>query len=122
MIAYSLDAESSILYVWPKSSLEKGDFEDLARAADPHIEKTGGLAGLIIETPAFPGWDSLGALAAHFRFVRDHHRNIRRIGLVTDAAAATVAERLASHFVSAEIKHFPAGQREAAKQWIVSAR
>jgi stage II sporulation SpoAA-like protein len=122
MIAYSLDAESSILYVWPKSSLEKGDFEDLARAADPHIEKTGGLAGLIIETPAFPGWDSLGALAAHFRFVRDHHKNIRRIGLVTDAAAATVAQRLASHFVSAEIKHFPAGQREAAKQWIVSAR
>jgi SpoIIAA-like len=122
MIAYSLDAESSILYVWPKSSLEKGDFEDLARAADPYIEKTGGLAGLIIETPAFPGWDSLGALAAHFRFVRDHHKNIRRIGLVTDAAAATVAERLASHFVSAEIKHFPAGQREAAKQWIVSAR
>jgi stage II sporulation SpoAA-like protein len=122
MIAYSLDAESSILYVWPKSSLEKGDFEDLARAADPHIEKTGGLAGLIIETPAFPGWDSLGALAAHFRFVRDHHKNIRRIGLVTDAAAATVAERLASHFVSAEIKHFPAGQREAAKQWIASAR
>jgi len=122
MIAYSLDAESSILYVWPKSSLEKGDFEDLARAADPHIEKTGGLAGLIIETPAFPGWDSLGALAAHFRFVRDHHKNIRRIGLVTDAAAATVAQRLASHFVSAEIKHFPAGQREAAKHWIVSAR
>ena len=122
MIAYSLDAESSILYVWPKSSLEKGDFEDLARAADPHIEKTGGLAGLIIETPAFPGWDSLGALAAHFRFVRDHHKHIRRFGLVTDAAAATVAERLASHFVSAEIKHFPAGQREAAKQWIGSAR
>jgi hypothetical protein len=121
MIAYSLDAESSILYVWPKSALEKSDFEDLAKAADPYIEKTGGLAGLIIETPAFPGWDSLGALAAHFRFVRDHHKHIRRIGLVTDAAAATVAERLASHFVSAEIKHFPAGRREAAKQWIASA-
>lgn len=121
MIAYSLDAASSILYVWPKSALEKSDFEDLARAADPYIEKTGGLAGLVIETPAFPGWDSLGALAAHFRFVRDHHKHIRRIGLVTDAAAATVAERLASHFVSAEIKHFPAGQREAAKRWIASA-
>ena len=121
MIAYSLDAESSILYVWPKSALEKSDFEELASAADPYIEKTGELAGLIIETPAFPGWDSLGALAAHFRFVRDHHKHIRRIGLVTDATAATVAERLASHFVSAEIKHFPAGQREAAKQWIVSA-
>jgi hypothetical protein len=52
--------------------------------------------------------------------VRDHHRHIRRIGLVTDSAMGDVAPRLASHFVSAEIRHFPAGSLEAAKQWIAS--
>jgi hypothetical protein len=31
-----------------------------------------------------------------------------------------VAERLASHFVSAEIKQFPATQFEAAKQWVIN--
>ena len=122
MIDHTLDTANSILYVRPKSPLEKDDFEQLAQTADPHIEKTGGLAGLIIEAPAFPGWDSLGAMAAHIRFVRDHHRHVKKIAVVTDSALADVARRLASHFVSAEIRHFPAGQREAAKQWIVSGR
>jgi hypothetical protein len=63
MIDHTLDTANSILYVRLKSPLEQDDFAQLATTADPHIEKTGGLAGLIIEAPAFPGWDSLGALA-----------------------------------------------------------
>jgi SpoIIAA-like len=120
MIEYTLDAADSILYVRMKSALEQGDFLQLAKSVDPYIEETGDLAGLIIEAPAFPGWDSLGAMADHFRFVRDHHKHIRKIGLVTDSALGNVAERLASTFVSAEIKHFPAGKLEAAKQWIMN--
>jgi hypothetical protein len=54
----------------------------------------------------------------HLRFVRDHHKRIERIAAVTDSHLGDFAERLASHFVSAEIKHFPAGQVEAARQWI----
>ena len=54
----------------------------------------------------------------HFRFVRDHHRRIKKVAIVTDADLGNLAEALASHFVSAEIRHFPAGQGEAARQWI----
>ena len=120
MIEHTLDTARSILYVRPKSSLEQGDFAQLAKTVDPHIARTGGLAGLIIEAPKFPGWDSLGAMAAHIRFVRDHHKHIKKVGLVTDSALGNVAERLASHFVAAEIKHFSAGQLEAAEQWILN--
>jgi hypothetical protein len=121
MIEYALDPVHSILTVRPRSSLEQSDFAQLAAAADPYIEEAGGLAGLIIDAPAFPGWESLGAMAAHFRFVRDHHRHIRKIALVTDSAVGSVAEHLASHFVSAEIRHFRAGELEAAERWIIDA-
>src|SRR5262245_43467157 len=119
VIEYSLDTAHSILHVRPTSALEAEDFVRLARAVDPHIEATGKLAGLIVEVTAFPGWESLGAMVAHFRFVRDHHRRVARIAVVTDSALGDVAERLASHFVSAEIRHFPAGEIEAARQWIL---
>jgi hypothetical protein len=119
MIEHTLDAANSILYLRPKSSLEQSDFAELARTIDPHISETGGLAGLIIEVAAFPGWESLGAMTAHFRFVRDHHKHIRKIGVVTDSALGNVAEQLASHFVSAEIRHFHAGEVEAATQWVM---
>lgn len=120
MIEHTLDTTHSILYVRPKSALEQADFEQLAKTVDPYLGETGELAGLIIEAPRFPGWEGLGAMAAHFRFVRDHHKRIKKVGLVTDSALGNVAERLASHFVSAEIRHFSAGELEAAKQWVMN--
>ncbi|HTN94752.1 MAG TPA: STAS/SEC14 domain-containing protein [Gallionella sp.] len=119
MIEHTLDTEHSILYLRPKSALAEEDFVQLAKTVDPYIEQSGDLAGLIIEAPRFPGWDSLGAMAAHIRFVRDHHKRIRKIGLVTDSAMGNVAQSLASHFVSAEIRHFSSGELEAAKQWVM---
>ena len=119
MIEHSLDTAHSILFVRPKSALQQDDFAQLAKTVDPFIEKTGDLAGLVIETPAFPGWDSLGAMAAHFRFVRDHHKHVKKVAVVTDAALGNLVEKLASHFVSATIKHFPAGQTETAQRWIL---
>jgi hypothetical protein len=120
MIEHDLDTANSILYVRPQSALEQADFVQLAATADPYIAQTGDLAGLIIEAATFPGWESLGAMAAHFRFVRDHHKRIKKIALVTDSPIGNVAERLASHFVAAEIRHFPATGLEAAQQWVMS--
>jgi len=120
MIEHDLDIAHSILYVRPKSALAADDFTKLAHTVDPHIEATGGLAGIVIETPSFPGWEGLGAMAAHVRFVRDHHRRVRKVAVVTDSVLGSVAEHLAAHFVSAEIKRFPSGEADAARLWILS--
>ena len=120
MIEHTLDPTTAILHIRPQSSLEQADFEKLAREVDPFITKKGDLAGLIIETAAFPGWESLGAMCAHFRFARDHHTHIRKVALVTDSPIGTIAEKLVAHFVAAEIKQFPATELDAARKWILS--
>ena len=120
MIEHALDTANGILHIQPKSSLEKADFEQLARAVDPYISGRGALAGIIVETPGFPGWSSFGAFVAHLRFVKDHHKHIRKIALVTDSAIGNIAEHLVSHFVSAEIKQFPATELESARSWILN--
>ena len=118
MLQHHLYAQRSILYLHPTGALEKEDFAQLAKTVDPHIEKTGSLAGLILDIKAFPGWENIGAMAAHLKFVREHHRKVKKIAVVTDAKIGSLAEKLASHFVAATIKHFPAGQVQAAEQWI----
>jgi len=120
MVEYKLDTDNSILYLWPKSALEKGDFIQIAKTVDPYIEQAGGLAGLIVEAHSFPGWESLGAMVAHFRFVKDHQKHIKKIAIVTDSAIGNIAEHLASHFVAAEIKHFAASESDAARQWVMN--
>ena len=122
MLEHRLDTTRSILFLRPRSALERADFEALAIEVDPYIESRGGLTGIVLEAEGFPGWESLGAMAAHFRFVRDHHRHIRRIAVVTDSAMGNVAEKLASHFVAAEIKRFPEGQTKAAEDWVTGAQ
>ena len=119
MIEHDLDTANSILLVRPESALDKDDFVELAKAVDPLIEDNGDLAGLIISAPSFPGWDSFGSMVSHFRFVRDHQKHIKKVAVVTDSHLGDVAEHLASHFVSAKIRHFPAEQIEQARQWII---
>jgi hypothetical protein len=63
-------------------------------------------AGSSSDTPEFLGWESLGSLLGHVRFVRDHHRKIRRVALCAGGALAALAPMLAEHFVQAEIRHF----------------
>ncbi len=118
MIEYDLDSANSIVVVRPQSKLDKDDFAKLAAAVDPQIEAKGNLAGLIIDAPSFPGWDDFGSMVSHFRFVRDHQKHVKKVAVVTDSALGDLAEHLASHFVSAQIKHFPGGQTESARQWI----
>jgi hypothetical protein len=120
MIDYHLDAATGVLTLHPKSALQKSDFSALAQAVDPQIEEHGDLSGLILDVDKFPGWDSFGSMVTHLRFVRDHHRHVKKIAVVTDSHLGDVAEHLAAHFVSAEIRNFPAGESSAAKDWIAT--
>ena len=118
MIEYNWDATHSTLLVHLKSALNKEDFAEMTKAVDTEIETTGDLAGVIIDAPEFSGWDSFGTMVTHFRFVRDHHERVQKVAIVTNSHIGDVAERLASHLVAADVRHFPGEQLEQARQWI----
>lgn len=117
MVTFSLDKTSGVLSVHPTGPLAAEDFTKIAATADPFIEANGCLKAVIIEAAHFPGWENFGAAASHFRFIRDHHREIRKLAIVTDSPLGTLAEHLGSHFVAAEIRHFPSSQASEAKAW-----
>jgi hypothetical protein len=119
MIAARLDKAKGILHVRPSGPLEEADFDQLAAIADPFIAKKGALAGLLVEVERFPGWKDFAGMIKHFRFVRNHHRKIRRVALVTDARIGKVAEKVARHFIAAEIKRFPVGSAAEARKWLL---
>ena len=118
MIRADLDRETSVLHIAPQAPLEESDFERLTQLVDPYIEATGGLAALIIEAPHFPGWKNLGAMIRHFKFVRDHHKKISKVALVTDASLGSLAEKIGGHFVAAQIRQFKSHDLDSANDWI----
>ena len=118
MLNFELLRQKGILILRPDAALRAEDFAALAASVDPYLEQHGTLKGLMIDAPAFPGWESFAALLSHLRFVRDHHRRIRRVAVVSDSALLTAGPKIASHFVAAELKSFASAQRAAAMAWI----
>ena len=118
MIFYDLDENSGVLTVRPQGKLEAKDFLTISEVVDPFIKKKGGLNGIIIVTKKFPGWEDFKGMIEHIEFVRDHHRKIAKVAIVTDSKIADVAESLGKHFVKASIKHFSFEEFESAKRWI----
>jgi hypothetical protein len=118
MLQHELRRDQGILILKPEGALRAEDFAALAATVDPYLEQKGDLKGILVDAPAFPGWENFAGLVSHLRFVRNHHRHVRRIAAVTDSAFLSIAPKIAGHFVGAEIKVFDSGARDAALAWI----
>jgi SpoIIAA-like len=118
MIHFELLRDRSILVITPDGSLEKRDFEQLAKEVDPFIASKGKLAGIMICAKSFAGWRSLGAFTSHLKFVVDHHRQIERIAVVTSSSLLKIMPRIAGHFVHPKIKHFDFEEKDRALAWL----
>lgn len=121
MLSHELLQDEGVLILRPLAALEAADFAALARKVDPYIETHGRLRGLVIEAQSFPGWSDFAALLSHFSFVRDHHRFIARVAAVSNSPLLSFGPRIASHFLAAEVRHFPWAEREQALDWVRQA-
>lgn len=121
MLKHELRKDQGILIVRPVGPLSADDFEFIATDVDAHIEAHGKLNGLMIHARRFPGWEDLWAVMSHLKFVREHHRKIRRVAVVSDAAVLQFAPKIAAHFVSAEIRQFPYKAEKEALAWLAEA-
>jgi hypothetical protein len=118
MLEHELLSEKGVLIVRPKGPLAAGDFAALAADADAYIEANGALSGLMICAEKFPGWENLEGAISHFKFIRDHHSKISKVAFVSDSDVLALLPKLASHFVSAEVKHFKGDKEAEALAWI----
>jgi hypothetical protein len=118
MIDYQILEDQGIVIIEPSGVLRKEDFENLTRDVDTYLASHDNLKGLIVHAKSFPGWEDFGAFTHHISFVKDHHKKIARVAIVTDSTFLTIAPEIVKHFVSAEVMHFDYDELEAAKHWI----
>lgn len=121
MLDYTIMQPEGILVLKPSAPLGKEDFSGLGAAVDAYLSEHAKLHGVLVHAKGFPGWESFGGFTAHMHFVREHHRQIERIAVVTDSHFAGMAELLGKHFTSAEIKVYPFAEDAQALAWLKNA-
>jgi len=120
MINHRIMETEGILVLEPIAALSAEGFLELASSVDAYLAEHPTLHGMLIHARHFPGWESFAGLVAHLRFVREHHRKIERVAIVTDSALGTVVPSLAKHFVAAQIRRFAYSEFEEALLWLKS--
>jgi stage II sporulation SpoAA-like protein len=120
-ITHRLVPGTGVLVVEVTEPLRAQDFDALAATADAWLETHDVLPGVVVHAHEFPGWENIGSFLRHVRFVRDHHRRVRRVALAADSKLADLAPRLAEHFVQAELKGFGYDQLDSAIAWAAGA-
>ena len=110
--------ECGVLILHPDDKLTQADFESVASEIDPFIEENGKLNGVLIDASHFEGWKSFSDMIAHFKFVREHHKNIKRVAIVSDEDAKSRMPSFMEHFISAEVLHFRIDEKTKAIDWL----
>ena len=118
MLNHELRQDDGVLVLRPEGPLEAADFTTLASHVDAYLERHGTLRGVLIRAKSFPGWNDFGALLAHLKFVREHHRRIEKIAVVADGAFANIMPNIASQFIHAQVQHFDLTREDAAWDWL----
>jgi hypothetical protein len=106
-----------VIVVEVSAPLRAADFDAIALTADTWIEAHGSLHGVVIHAREFPGWENLTSFLRHMRFIRNHQQKVTRVALATDSKLASLAPRIAEHFVKAQLKSFPYDALEDAIAW-----
>lgn len=119
-IGVEFDAEHGILVLQPAAdkALSEDDFEAVGQAIDSHLAEHRRLRGILIHSRKFPGWQGIGALFAHLKFVNRVHDKIGKVAMVTDSPMGTFADRVLDPLMLAKLRAFPYDQRDAAMAWL----
>jgi len=120
MLNTILDTSSKIVTLQPHGALKKEDFDNAVEIIDPFIKEHGKLNGIIIYTEQFPGWEDFAAFNRHLTFIKNHHREIKKLAFVTNSMIGDFGEVVTSHFVNATVKTFTYDKLEDARNWISS--
>jgi hypothetical protein len=122
MIHSELNEVTGVAIIRPEQmhGLSEIDFRQLTDLVDHYLKDHDTLRGLIIASQEFPGWEDLMAFISHIRFIRNHHRAIQKVALVSDSQLLSAAPNLINHFVNAKVQNFPFSDIEQAKIWAAS--
>ncbi len=121
MIEHQLLENEGLLIITPQDKLQASDFAQIDEEINKYLKQHPMLNGLLIHTKSFPGWKDFAALRAHFKFIKTHHKQIKKVAAVTDSHFMALAPRIVKYFVSAKVQHFTYANKEKALEWLRAA-
>lgn len=117
MLKTEIDEKNNLCIVTPEGTVSEADFEGLGDTVNDYINRNDKAPGIVLDAAGLPHWKNAAALFAHLKLVRDHHKLISKVALVSDSTTLSIMPVLVDLFLDAKVRHFPQANLEKAKTW-----
>lgn len=117
MLNIEIRERENIAVISPDGAITTADIDRLAEQVNTYINEYDKVPNLVIQTLGIPHWSSFEALERHLKFVRNHHKIVKKIAFVSDSKLLWLAKTLVQHFVGAQIRRFPQEALDDAVSW-----
>ena len=118
MFDYNISPYESMLTIRLHNAVSEADILLLIPKVDEYLEHHKRLAGIMLISKDWAGWESFAALRATMTFLSGHHNKISRIALVTNSVLADLIPLFAGRLVNTTIRHFRYEDEASAKIWL----
>ena len=119
MINIDIKRSENVFVLSLDGSVSSDDFRNVGSTIDTYINEHDATPRLVIQVSGVPHWENLEAMIAHFQLVRDHHKIVPKVAIVSDSNALALAHIFVDHFTGAKIRQFPEDALDDAINWVV---
>lgn len=117
MINIDIKQSENVFVLSPEGSISANDFKTVASAIDTYINEHDAVPRLVFQIGGLPHWKDLEAMMAHFQLVKEHHKIVPKVAIVSDSGILALARVFVDRFTGAKIRRFPEDALEDAINW-----
>lgn len=117
MLQIAIDTRENIAVVTPEGRISADHIKDVASKLDAYINETDRVPNLVLHAKSVPFWADFDALKQHMKLIKDHHKLIRKVAIVSDTKLLWLARSIVDHFVAANVRRFNEDSIDDAIAW-----
>lgn len=117
MITLKIDEKDNVVIASPSGALTPEDIDAFAAKLNDYVNEHDRVPNLVLHAESFPHWKNFDALKQHFALVRDHHKLVKKVAVVSDSTLIWLLRPIADQFTGAKIRRFSESAFDDAVNW-----
>jgi hypothetical protein len=117
MIELEINERDDLVIATPSGALTADDISAMAAKINDFINEHDRVPNLVLHAKSLPHWKDFDALKHHLKLVRDHHKLVKKVAIVSDRKLIWLLRPIADQFTGAKLRRFPERAYDDAVNW-----
>ncbi len=117
MIKFEINERDDIVIVRPSGALSEDDITAFASSLNGFINEHDRVPNLVLHAKSLPHWEDFDTLKHHLKLVRDHHKLVKKVAIVSDSKLIWLLRPIVDHFTGAKVRRFSERAFDDAVNW-----